>query len=370
MRGFFSSPPPPPSPLERLSVILAPFASSSTASRMLRLAVTAYGALLCASLLSARAAFGARKIHDAARATAHLALSSERRRSRRSRADPALVRERATKRKTIVFIRHGESAWNEIFNRRFDLTFPGRLFGSVAREIVKLFTCDSVFLDSPLSEVGLAQARALRERLRGDAERRRRGEGEADATMDCVLGVRGKCVIASSNLRRAVNTTVHALWCRLANGGASERVVIHSALQEVARNVDTYALASKKGELVPTPTLAKELDVAAIDARALFDASRNAGQKPIGRVASDSMREFAAWAMNQDADVVVAGGHSIWFREFFKTYLPFDSECPGKKKKIVNCGVVSFDLTFGVHPEHGEMYAVENVREIYGGFSK
>ena len=51
------------------------------------------------------------------------------------------------------------------------------------------------------------------------------------------------------------------------------------ALQEVARNVDTYALASKKGELVPTPTLAKELDVAAIDARALFDASRNAGQK-------------------------------------------------------------------------------------------
>ena len=121
---------------------------------------------------------------------------------------------------------------------------------------------------------------------------------------------------------------------------------------------------------MPTPTLAKELDVAAIDARALFDASRNAGQKPIGRVASDSMREFAAWAMNQDADVVVAGGHSIWFREFFKTYLPFDSECLGKKKKIVNCGMVSFDLTFGVHPEHGEMYAVENVREIYGGFSK
>ena len=30
---------------------------------------------------------------------------------------------------------------------------------------------------------------------------------------------------------------------------------------------------------MPTPTLAKELDVAAIDARALFDASRNAGTK-------------------------------------------------------------------------------------------
>jgi len=347
MRGIFASPPPPPpSALDRARALLDTamlLVASASSARALRLVVTAYGALLCASVFSARAAFGARKIHDAARATAHLALSGERRRSRRSRdgVDPARVREIETAtRKTIVFIRHGESAWNEIFNRRFDVTFPGRLFGG------------------------------LRERFERDAERRRRGEGEPDATMDCVLGVRGKCVIASSNLRRAVHTTVHALWCRLANGGASERVVIHSALQEVARNVDTYALASKKGELVPTPTLAKELGVAAIDARALFDASRNAGQKPIGRAASDSMREFAAWAMNQDADVVVAGGHSIWFREFFKTYLPFDSECPGKKKKIVNCGVVAFDLTFGAHPAHGEMYAVENVREIYGGFSK
>lgn len=378
MRGIFASPPPPPpSALDRARALAIDaamsFVASSSSARALRLVVTAYGALLCASVFSARAAFGARKIHDAARATAHLALSGERRRSRRSRdgVDPARVREIETAtRKTIVFIRHGESAWNEIFNRKFDATFPGRLFGGLARELMRVFTCDSVFLDSPLSEVGLAQARALRERFERDAELRRRGEGEPDATMDCVLGVRGKCVIASSNLRRAVHTTVHALWCRLANGGASERVVIHSALQEVARNVDTYALASKKGELVPTPTLAKELGVAAIDARALFDASRNAGQKPIGRAASDSMREFVAWAMNQDADVVVAGGHSIWFREFFKTYLPFDSECPGKKKKIVNCGVVAFDLTFGVHPAHGEMYAVENVREIYGGFSK
>ena len=76
--------------------------------------------------------------------------------------------------------------------------------------------------------------------------------------------------------------------------------------------------------------------------------------------------------MNQDADVVVAGGHSIWFREFFKTYLPFDSECLGEEEedRQLRHGVALRDAQPSTTPEHGEMYAVENVREIYGGFSK
>ena len=72
--------------------------------------------------------------------------------------------------------------------------------------------------------------------------------------------------------------------------------------------------------------------------------------------------------MNQDADVVVAGGHSIWFREFFKTYLPFDSECLGKKKKIVNCGMVSFDLTFGVHPSTARCTPSKTCEKFTAGF--
>lgn len=51
-------------------------------------------------------------------------------------------------------------------------------------------------------------------------------------------------------------------------------------------------------------------------------------------------------------------------------YLFFDLMCLGKKKKIVNCGVVSFDLFFGVFFEYGEVYVIENVKEIYGGFVK
>ena len=347
-------------------------ARASTIAMILRALFTAYGALLCASLVDKRAKRGVRKVHDAVRANAHLVASDEKR-WKRSKVDPKTLATRATKTRTVVFIRHGESTWNEVFNRKFDHTFPVRLIGGVVAELGKFFARDSFFLDSPLSATGVAQAQALRAHFATElASRAAKSEtkGYVGDVVDVMLGLRGKSVIVSSNLRRAVNTTAHALWCRLSNAKANDKIIIHSALQEMARNVDTYALACKKGDLVPTQTLAKELGVSGIDEAKLFDASSNAGQKKLNRKGRDSMREFAAWVMNQDADVVIAGGHSIWFREFFKTYLPFDSTCPGKKKKIVNCGVVSFDLSFGVLPEHGEVYAIENVKEIYGGFAK
>lgn len=384
-----AAPPPPQTPLDvvrtlaRAYVIdgVAPLFDAATRGRltrletaglMIRLIVTAYGALLCASLVSATAKRGVKKIHDGARANAHLVRSNEKK-WKKSKTDPKELALRATKTKTIVFIRHGESTWNEVFNRKFDHTFPGRIIGGVVTEILRFFTNDSFFLDSPLSEKGVEQAKALREFFTNEKRLRETGVGGRErGIIDTIVGLQGRSIIVSSNLRRAVNTTVHALWCRLSNTAGTEKVLIHSALQEMARNVDTYALASNKGDVVPTGTLAKELGVKTIDASAMFDASANAGQKKINRKGVDSMREFAAWAMNQDADVIIAGGHSIWFREFFKAHLPFDSTCAGKTKKIVNCGVVSFDLQFGVHPEHGEMYAIEpqSVNEVYGGFAK
>ena len=341
---------------------------------VVKFAVSAYGALLCASIVSARARRGLWKIHAAARANAHLALSSEKKWSKDEAAsrvfgDGWVVR----KTKTIVFIRHGESTWNEVFNRGFfsGVTMPVRLVIGVACEVLKFFSDDSYFLDSPLSAKGAAQATELREFFMKERALREGGVGDRPSDIvDVIVGVRGRSVIVSSNLRRAVNTTVNALWCRLR--AKSEKVVIHSALQEMARNVDTYALASGRGELVPTQNLAKELGLSELDSSAIMDASANAGQKSLNRKGVNSLREFAAWSMNESADFIIAGGHSIWFREFFKHFLPSDSACVGKKKKIVNCGVVSFDLQFGTHPEHGEMYAIvpSSVNVVRGGFGK
>ena len=40
----------------------------------------------------------------------------------------------ATKR--IIFVRHGESTWNEVFNRGFNLGFPFRLFEGLLSELL------------------------------------------------------------------------------------------------------------------------------------------------------------------------------------------------------------------------------------------
>ena len=54
-------------------------ARAATIAMILRALLTAYGALLCASLVDKRAKRGVRKVHDAVRANAHLVASDEKR---------------------------------------------------------------------------------------------------------------------------------------------------------------------------------------------------------------------------------------------------------------------------------------------------
>ena len=72
--------------------------------------------------------------------------------------------------KRIVFLRHGESAWNEVFNRGFGPSFPVRLISAWVRELMVLQDGSSLFLDSPLSATGEEQVSQLRSWLeRGGA---------------------------------------------------------------------------------------------------------------------------------------------------------------------------------------------------------
>lgn len=141
-------------------------ARAATIAMILRALLTAYGALLCASLVDKRAKRGVRKVHDAVRANAHLVASDEKR-WKRSKVDPKTLATRATKTRTVVFIRHGESTWNEVFNRKFDHTFPVRLIGGVIAELGKFFARDSFFFGFAAERdgggAGAGAARALRD---------------------------------------------------------------------------------------------------------------------------------------------------------------------------------------------------------------
>ena len=93
-------------------------------------------------------------------AIAHILLSSETwfRRQVVRQSDLHTV----TRRRRILFIRHGESCWNVMFNRGFlTRNFLPNLVSGLLDEVSLLPTADSVFLDSPLSPLGISQALSL-----------------------------------------------------------------------------------------------------------------------------------------------------------------------------------------------------------------
>jgi len=94
------------------------------------------------------------------------------------------------------------------------------------------------------------------------------------------------------------------------------------------------------------------------------------GNKPIDTNGYKRMKEFChVMFKDVDEEFVVVGGHSIWFRSFFKEFLPRDSDHVGKKKKVVNCGAVSFDLCKTVDGGVERfMIDEDSVKVVYGGF--
>ena len=197
-----------------------------------------------------------------------------------------------------------------------------------------------------------------------------------------MAGKKKTSIIVSSNLRRAVATTALGFWDRLARTG--EKIYVLSCMQEMARNVDTCALAgarecpplhgieSKVEDINNTPM--GRMIVGDSGSVVGLNTHFNVGNKPIGRVGFGGLLEFAEWCSAQDAECIIAGGHSLWFKEFFKAFLDRDASKKdlAARKKIVNCGVVGFTLTHVKHPRHGDVYRVdpESVDSVYGGFAR
>jgi len=76
--------------------------------------------------------------------------------------DPAeLEPSRVTREVRLIFVRHGESVWNLVFNRGFGPSFLWRLLSTLLHELLLVPVDDSAFLDSPLSPLGLQQCGQL-----------------------------------------------------------------------------------------------------------------------------------------------------------------------------------------------------------------
>ena len=86
------------------------------------------------------------------------------------------------------------------------------------------------------------------------------------------------------------------------------------------------------------------------------------------------LQAFNAWVFSRPEDTIIVGGHSLWFKSFFQTYVPHTADLECKKKKIVNSGAVSFSLHKSEHNNKDgmPMYRIdpESVSTVYGGFMR
>jgi len=293
----------------------------------------------------------------------HMLVSAER---RYHKAPDSGAMASARRRKRVIFIRHGESTWNETFNRGFGPLFPVRVARALLREVwLFLLTKPySVFMDAPLSSRGTDQGLELRKFLATNTAAGLSAQGRQD--MDVLLGrSASSSVLVVSNLRRAIETIVLGLWARLMTTG--EKIVILPDLQEMSRNVDTVALTGA-GEAPSLGDGANKLS-SMLDReqlRGFFDVRRNTGSKRLGRKGDKSMRDFATFIFETPENTIVACGHSLWFKAFFQMFIARSAEHIAKKKKLVNAGVVAFTLEQG---EPGEFHIpVDSIEPIFGGF--
>jgi hypothetical protein len=276
--------------------------------------------------------------------------------------------------KTIIFVRHGESTWNDTFNKgdrklpAFLIGFIPGLFKSFATEWYFLVTGkadESWFYDSPLSAKGQQQAEGIRKFLK-DSNPEFCTPKEANL-IRLLKGEGGSCQLTSSNLRRAISTIAIGLGDRLDKRLKDDKILVLQELQEASINPDALSIHPPKAPLLTSwmdSERVKEIYATQCDFR------RNLGNKPLKSNGLLRMESFCYLIFEEiGADAVVATGHSYWFRAFFQTYLPASFEHASKKKKLINGGIAGFTL-MRKKTDTGYKYMIDasSLVVLYGGF--
>lgn len=331
--------------------------------------------LTLAALVSARLLFS-NKIRVSLWSFVYMALSKDK--TFNSPKHRTFIPGRDDKRKTVIFLRHGESKWNIIFNKGWKLFLPFKLAIALIKELLMIFSEDSLFIDSALSDFGVQQALDLSASLcsnpsvvvsKNIADKPVK-ELTKEELIAIVQGKAGQSIVVSSALRRAVSTAALALKGRF-EVSVAEKIIILDALQEVSRNVDTNSLAAPytKPPMVPSEIKRKDVgDYMNHFYAACVDERKFTGNKGLSKRGKERHMDFITYLFKEGTpSVVIVSGHSIWFREFIKSFLPASSKHEARARKIVNCGLVAFDL----YSSTQDFFIDESsIKVVSGGFEE
>lgn len=276
--------------------------------------------------------------------------------------------------KTIVFVRHGESTWNDTFNKgdrptaQFIKGFIPGLIKAVFNEWyfwVSAQANESWFFDAPLSEKGLQQALAVQKFLQSDPQ----FLPPKERKFMHLLNSTDEAQLVSSNLRRAISTMVIGFQDRLTKDVPKDQILILPALQEISRNPDALTITPAYGKVVPAWTDPKIVHT--IYEHRKIDTKLHSGNKHVSSNGLQRLQEFCEIAFETiEKESIICGGHSLWFRSFFQTFLPSTFEHVSKKKKLVNGGIVGFTLQRTKTESGRYQYMIDptSITILHGGF--
>ena len=264
-----------------------------------------------------------------------------------------------------------QSLWNVVFNRsKNPVFFTARLVRSALQEIALEVQGgrDSLFYDSPLSDVGLAQAHDLHKHIQSQI---RASEGEKHQYFHKLLldQTGSGSVLVSSNLRRALSTSALVFQERLAK--TEEKILLVPHLQEISRNPD--ALSIMPPHAVPALSFieaqAPEGALLAKIYAKQVEPALNSGNKAVDCSGRDRLLRFTAWLFSQPNSALCVG-HSLWFRSFFREFLPESSKHPAKLNKLSNGAAVGFYIEKVTLKNKTVVYriATESITLLYGKF--
>lgn len=154
-------------------------------------------------------------------------------------------------------------------------------------------------------------------------------------------------------------------------GGAGGQIVLLSDLQEISPNPDTLSLTPAYER--PQPSWIDRQVRSAPVAEALrtkVNAAQHHGNKTAASNGQKRMLKFCDWAFAEDRGTLIVFGHSLFFRSFFREFLPRELKHAAKDKKLVNCGAVAFTLQAFEAPARGTVFRIdpESVVAHHGGF--
>jgi len=307
--------------------------------------------------------------------------------------------------KTILIIRHGESTWNDTFNAGdrnkllFVLLFLPNLVYAIVAELYFFISgkdSESWFYDSALSAKGVSQAEGMRQFLKKEKMKLGSGSSGGSGTnreehaikLLLALGDEGGASssvsshVVSSNLRRAISTAAITLADRFALNHKDDEIILLPSLQEISFNPDALSILPPRGVVHPTWC---DTNIAGLSSKkksfaSMVNTTYHTGNKTLDSNGLLRLQQFCADVFDDTKlpkSNIIAVGHSLFFRSFFRVYLPRGVEHIAKEKKLVNGGSVMVTLREvtimdGEKKKLTKEYMIDptSIVVVYGGFGK